>query len=239
VLINGGACAYGIDQSYMRALELIKEHEPRTLLLSLIYEDIERAGHNIRQGLPKPYFTYEDGKLILHEISDRVFEEAQKYTTADLSLGRRILRESYVVTHFIDHYKPKYWLGLVNHPAENHPVAVACQLMQDLERQATAANVEFFVVAQYYDKEVLDSNSSMSELLNCLENTPVRVIDTFAAIKSREKEIHRYYFGSFTHMTGAGNKLIADTIAQRLRPRATSARESSSKTPTYWARRSG
>jgi hypothetical protein len=218
-VINGGACAYGIDQSYLRALELIEEHRPRTLLLSLIYEDIERAGHDIRQGLPKPYFSYAGGKLVLHEISDRVFEEARKHTTADLSLGRRILKASYLVTHLIDRYEPKYWLGLRNHSADNHPVAVACQLMQDLERRATAAGVEFYVVAQYYDEEVLHSNSRMPEFLSCLENTPVKVIDTFAALKTRESDLYRYFFGSLTHMTGAGNKLIADTIAQRLRPR--------------------
>jgi hypothetical protein len=156
-----------VDQSYLRALELIKTHKPQILLLSLIYEDIDRTGQDIRQGLPKPYFTYEDGGLVLHEIPGRVFEEAQKYTTENPTFLRRLLKSSYLVTHLIDRFEPKYWLGLANHEVGNDPVNVACQLLQDLERQATAAQ------------------------------------DTL-------------YFGSFTHMTGAGNKVIADTIAAGL-----------------------
>jgi hypothetical protein len=85
-----------------------------------------------------------------------------------------------------------------------------------LRTQATAAQVQFFVVTQYYDDEIINSNSEMPKLTDCLRNSPVKIIDTFSAIKSREKDIHALYFGSFTHMTGAGNKVIADTIAARL-----------------------
>jgi hypothetical protein len=215
-VVNGGVCAYGVDQSYLRALELIETHEPQVLLLSLIYEDIERAGQDIRQGLPKPYFTHEDGRLVLHEIPERVFREARKYTAAKPTLLRRLLRSSYFVTHLIDRFEPRYWLGLANHEVGNDPVNVTCQLLQDLERRATAAQIQLFVVTQYYDQEIIKSNSQMSKLTNCLRNTPVEVIDTFAAIKSREGSLHTLYFGELTHMTGAGNKVIAETIAAAL-----------------------
>lgn len=215
-VVNGGVCAYGVDQSYLRALELIRIHKPQKLILSLIYEDIVRAGQDIRQGLPKPYFTYQDGGLVLHEIPERVFEEAQNYTTENPTLLRRLLKSSYFVSHLIDRIAPKYWLGLANHEVHNDPVNVACQLLQDLERQATAGQVQFFVVTQYYDDEIINSNSEMPKLTDCLRNTPVKIIDTFSAIKSLGKDIHALYFGSFTHMTGAGNKVIADTIAARL-----------------------
>lgn len=41
----------------------------------------------------------------------------------------------------------------------------------------------------------------------------------FSAIKSRERYLYALYFGSFTHMTGVGNKVIADTIAAGLSDR--------------------
>jgi hypothetical protein len=118
---------------------------------------------------------------------------------------RRLLKSSYFVTHLLDRFEPKYWLGLSDEVG-NNPVNVACQLLQDLERQATAAQIQFFVVTQYYDQEIINSNSEMPKLTNCLRNTPVKIIDTFSAIKSRERNLYTLYFGSLTHMTGPGTE---------------------------------
>ena len=50
---------------------MLEVAHPRILILGFFAQDIGRAEQAVNFGVPKPYFTVENGELILHNVSVR------------------------------------------------------------------------------------------------------------------------------------------------------------------------
>ena len=106
-VINGGVFGYGVDQTYLRMLQLVEISTPDLIIFSFIKADIGRCNFSERLSIPKPYFEIgEMGQLTL--FSDHVKEFSPSQNTLDNT--RLILGYSYFMHLYMSHAYPEYWL---------------------------------------------------------------------------------------------------------------------------------
>ncbi len=105
-LFNHGVGGYGLGQSYLMMLnsvDMYVDHNPVVIFSFLVPDDLYRIGADFR-GWAKPYFTAEDGKLVLHELETNdpsVFFEKHPLSVGSLTWrgllhGTKLLPEAWV-----------------------------------------------------------------------------------------------------------------------------------------------
>lgn len=64
-VVNAGVGGYGLDQIYLRLVEVLPDVDPSLIVVSFIPDDVRRTELSVFHGSPKPYFTVDGGKLKL------------------------------------------------------------------------------------------------------------------------------------------------------------------------------
>lgn len=67
-VLNGGVSGYGLDQIVLRAERLTVVHRPAAVIVGLIADDIRRTEMRRMWWQNKPWFTIEDGHLVLKGV---------------------------------------------------------------------------------------------------------------------------------------------------------------------------
>jgi hypothetical protein len=221
-VINAGVCAYGIDQSSLRAKEFIDRFQPKVLVFGMIMDDIFRTRQNIRQGLAKPYYTVENDQLVLHEISPGLAEATREFSIR--SEKNRPLRDlfdhSYLVHEFMEKLFPQYWRGIRDQYVRIDPVDVSCRLLRDLDAYTQARNIPMVLMFQQLLNSLFnpEEKSQAQELVDCLKDTKISIFDSHDFLKEiADKNIDEYHSLWSGHMTAKGNKLTAEALATHLR----------------------
>jgi len=104
-VINGGVFGYGVDQTYLRAEQLIKIFHPSIIIFSIFKDDIDRCELSQRTAAGKPYFAVIDSKLVLKNVP--VPKSVSNHAVGKL---RQILGYSYFVHKFMMAFYPEFWL---------------------------------------------------------------------------------------------------------------------------------
>ena len=102
-VLNAGVSSYGLDQAILRAEQLIPKYKPDVLIVSIIYDDIDRCRQNVRHGIPKPYFVVENNQLVLKNVPVP-FKKGTK-----LDFFRTVFGHSHLVHKFMNRFFPTYW----------------------------------------------------------------------------------------------------------------------------------
>jgi hypothetical protein len=144
-VVNGGVFGYGLDQIVLRAERLVPLLKPDLLLVGLIPDDIGRCGLSLRTGLPKPYFTIEEGRLKLHP-------PRPASPTRSLGLVRRWGGHSLLIHQVMMALAPEAWLLGSSGEAEStrrvHGYAeeVACRLLDRLKALSSSVQVSLILL---------------------------------------------------------------------------------------------
>ena len=102
-VLNAGVSSYGFDQTILRAEELTPKYKPDILIVSLIYDDIDRCKQYVRHGVPKPYFTVENHRLALKNVPVPFKSKTR------LDWFRSIFGYSHLANKLMDRLFPQYW----------------------------------------------------------------------------------------------------------------------------------
>jgi lysophospholipase L1-like esterase len=222
-VLNAGVRGYGIDQSVLRAEQLVPMHHPDVVLVGFIADDIRRAEERVLWGIDKPYFDIADGELVLRNVPIRT---AQMWEPPPLDAARRVLGHSYVADFVMRRLGLAAWWHrdprLRHERAHSHGMRVACLLMGRLRQLHDSYAARVIVIAQYSKTAWLESGSRRKEreitgqVIACAQQNGLQTLDTHDALAQavRVDGVEAYY--ATTHMNARGNRFIADLIAPLL-----------------------
>src|SRR5262249_13314427 len=128
-VLNGGVFGYGVDQSYLRAIQLIEKYKPSVVIFSFIADDINRTQLSERTGVPKPYFVYNGGNVELHTSHIRVPEGTNISNTV-----KNVFGYSHLIHRLMTKLAPAFWMSRTWVSAQVHEdgVKVSCVLLNRL-----------------------------------------------------------------------------------------------------------
>jgi hypothetical protein len=129
---NGEVFGYGVDQSTLRALDLAKRFAPKTIILELIVDDINRTQLSQRTGVKKPYFTVHGDDLTLQGVPVPPPESyEQKHAVKTF---KELASQSLFVHSLMMRTVPQWWLNgrWSDTQVHNDGDAVSCGLVVKL-----------------------------------------------------------------------------------------------------------
>ena len=207
-VINAGVFGYGVDQSYLRAKQLVDVYQPEAVIFSLIPDDILRCELSERSGVKKPYFQLANGTLHLKNTPVPVPERR------DLGMFKKVTGYSFFFYKLMRKAFPRYWLegSWSQEGTDAEGEAVACQVILELQKMSAQRNFELLVLIQY-EKELTDeSQKRIDQLLTCLGDR-VDVLDLRQALQAEQIRSPDDYEAMFTsHMTARGNRFVAEAV---------------------------
>ncbi|MFA5260922.1 MAG: hypothetical protein WC450_06815 [Candidatus Omnitrophota bacterium] len=102
-VLNAGVSSFGFDQIILRAEELIPKYKPDIVILSLIYDDVERCAQYVRHGVPKPYFILKNGLLVVKNQPVPFIQGTR------LDWFRQFFGYSHLFHKIMSRFFPSYW----------------------------------------------------------------------------------------------------------------------------------
>jgi hypothetical protein len=217
--VNGGVFGYGIDQSYLRARQLIEAYAPSVLVFSFIPDDVARTELSERTSVQKPYFEVRDGELVLRNTP--VPPPRPDGFGARLRPVKELASRSYLVHDLMSRMFPAFWFNDAWRDVRAHEdgVGVSCRLLRDLEREAAESGIALVVLAQYqFDSAEKPDDLAMADrVIGCLDRATTKVIDlrrALASLRARDPARFESYFAD--HMTAAGNRFVAAHVFEEM-----------------------
>jgi hypothetical protein len=222
-VVNAGTNGYGIDQIVLRAERVTRIVHPGAIVVALIHDDLRRAELSRVWGADKPYFDVAGDALVLRNVPVPRSTELQ----APLTLVQRLLGRSVLI------HMAMQAVGLMDdwsndairvHP-EGNGERIACLLMDRLAAFGRAAEAKIVVVA-LYDADawrwrwlglLARQQRTLEATLSCAAKAGIETIDSYNAFDRAiasdgiDALYHRW------HPTAAGNRLIAELAAARLK----------------------
>jgi hypothetical protein len=239
-----------------KLLPIIK---PQVLIIDLVQDNIATAGQSYA-GYPKPYFTVENSRLVLHnnpvpryEPRDDPFELLKNFASYSLMIDR------VMATYF-----PNAWYSSRTQNftrANNDEVNVTCLLLLRLKKEVDTAGVRLLITMQYGPGTITSGSrpdGSVRLVEECIEGMGIELVDEFSALKelsqNHSDEFKALYVsqpnGLLGHKSRAGNLQLpkrprrrwrsrlrpADPLSRRLSRRFVNRdkQAKSSSAPTIW-----
>jgi hypothetical protein len=197
---------------------------PKTLIISFMDDDIRRAGYSIFGGGSKPYFTIENGALVLQNVP---VPEKLTVDRRQLSVLDNIIGGSYLLEWLTLRIGLSQWYEVsVHQPVQNDPVEIACLLLERIKRETDRRGIASLFVMQWGSWLALMRKRppAAAEVLDCARQHGLPVLDTWdalAAVHASEPERFKSLFlARGGHMSAAGNEFIAKLVAAALREQA-------------------
>jgi hypothetical protein len=226
-VVNAAVGGYGSDQIVLRAETMIPILHPSRVIVSFLFDDVDRAAQRVYSGGNKPYFTVSDGKLVLHNTPVPQFGSRPD----DAGWLRGILGYSYLVAFAMQQAGLyEWWFRAAYVSVDIDPAEVSCLLLARLKAQTDAAGIPLAFIMQYGASHILAGRGESAKarrVLDCAAAAGIQTIDTWdalAALAKRDAPAFRALFvthpppNTFGHMSGAGNALIAGLLAAAIKP---------------------
>ena len=225
-VVNGGVGGFGTDQMILWAYRLVPILNPSLLVVGVLDDDINRAGYKVLGGARKPWFSVSDGKLIHH--NDPVPPPTQATDREPHWLGHSYLA-LWTASRFGRADLIRFRTSQ-NALAENEPVAATCAMLAGLKDFAAQRNLPVLIVMIYGG---LDRIATLDQgkvhvrpvgVIQCATAIGLDVLDTWDAMVAtalRDMAAYRALYvphgNIYGYMSAAGNRLIAELIADRVR----------------------
>jgi lysophospholipase L1-like esterase len=234
-VINLGVGGYGLDQSVLRAEAVVPLLKPRVLIVETRFEFgvllLNRM--SVYGGAPKPYFTVENGKLVLQNDPVPMHASGSK----DLGWIRSLLGYSYLADYVMTRLDLRTaWLGQgalnVYSNSTAQALEVGCLLMRRFGQLAADNDARAALVLQYSGPEIMKDSipwyEDFQRIASCAQKAGVEVVDLLDGFRAVYKErslqgFQRLWLMSdnnrvYGHMSAEGNALVAKLVAQKLFP---------------------
>lgn len=224
-VINAASGAWGTDQIVMRAEVVIDIAHPKILIVDFYSQDVERAEYQVLFGGEKPYYTIEEGELVLHNVP-----VPQVTMAKEIGWLRSVLGYSYTVYWLVRHLGDQQWLygPLTEYKratSEGAGAPITCLLLKRLKERTEREGIRLLLVTQYAFQDFLRPEPpDIVAVLDCAHGLGIDALDTWAPLAeiragdpARFAALYNFHQGGASHMSVAGNSLIAGEIARRLK----------------------
>jgi hypothetical protein len=223
-VLNAGVPGYGVDQMVLALDRLLARLRPTHVILGVFYNDIDRVIFQV-QSSPKPWFSVDDGGLVLHRIVpptpfarwvDAYAPRTWLFSAAiPQRMVYRIASERWGVEHV-------FWL----HPSETtHGRSEKREIVTRLVRRARAAcaarDVSLSVVLFPFREHLVHEGWYEPFMRRLLYEERIPYVDLKHSLARRVSrrglDWQRDVYRKFEHPSAAENALFASEIASFLR----------------------
>lgn len=216
-VINAGVIGYGLDQTVLRTEQAAARLRPAVAVVSFIPDDLLRNQFKRVWSEEKPYFVLHDGELELRNVP----VPAPSAGCDSLPFWRRMLGWSVMVDGIVRRlgWQQEWYYEAVSILPAGEGEKLACPLMQRLAR----IGVPTLVVAQFGrdawepdETEAARQKLVAQHVLQCATQAGLATLDLFDTMQQavRQRGIDALY--RLEHHSGAGNRLVAQSIATEL-----------------------
>jgi len=226
-VINGGVFGYGIDQSYLRALRLSERFDPRTLVFSLITDDISRAEMDIRTGVGKPYFAVDRATQTMRRMNVPV---------PRLSPGGRFLRRAFAASDAasfaVSRLFPEFWMTGTfsgSHKVHRDGLRVLDLILRRLDELAGSGQVRVIVLLLdaplFVPEQDAVAQRAVAEVEYVFRSRPYRHLELLVLypllneLKLTDRAAYRRLLAPQGHFSPAGNRFVAARLSEVLQER--------------------
>src|SRR5262245_110136 len=213
-VLNAGVFGYGVDQTVLRANQLVPRLRPEWVVLAFITDDIGRCELSMRRAY-KPYYRIRDGALVLEN------EPVPPPPPAEMDGFRRLSGYSWLAHVVMSSLAPTYWYkGRVNTvlTGEKGDDIVALLLPQFAAEMAQQG-VALLVVVQSRAQPPVVDQERVAELFRTLQRSPAVLLDlhpVLGGLRDADPAKFESLFHTRGHMSAAGNRFVAEQVAAAL-----------------------
>ena len=219
-VLNAGVSSYGFDQTVLRAEGLAPKYKPDILIVSLIYDDIDRCNQYVRHGVPKPYFTVENHQLALKNVPVHFKSKAR------LDWFRSIFGYSHLASKLMDRLFPQYWWQdtLRDNRYMNNDLQEITDLLFKRLKEFSDGKTRVILLVQA-DVNVSETRNMVLEyLLSRVKSDSghIEICNTIPYLLQLKKQKPREFSNIFSpptggvHMSAQGNALIAAILKEKI-----------------------
>ena len=221
-VFNGGACSYGIDQSYLRFLELEHILDLKGVILSITPVGVARNERKFmltpffKKLIPKPYFTLEQGQLTYFKAESL----DPNYNYNGLDSIRKILGYSYFFDFVFRKLANDWWWAIV--PKEEYAPhlktsfngeTITCVLLENLGSRIKSKRRFGIVLLQDYFKSEARLGS-FEKIRSCAESSGFLIVDArehlYQIGRVDPQKYHSFWVRkNGGHLSAAGNREVA------------------------------
>ncbi len=218
-VLNAGVSSYGLDQMILRARSLIPKYHPDIVVVSIIYESLERCRQNVRHGVPKPYFIIEDNNLVLKN------QPVPFKSDGKLDFVRGLLGYSHLAHKVMDRLFPAYWWKDTMKDfryveGDSNALEIALALLSSL-RKALSSETRLMILVQsdinVSETRHLVLEKFLQEVNKRIPNVEIcNTVPYFLALKKNNTPEFDKLFLAGGHLSVNGNALTAQLLKQTL-----------------------
>ncbi len=212
-VLNAGVSSYGLDQTILRAEQLVSKYKPDILIVSLIFDDLDRCFQSVRHAVPKPYFLVKDNQLVLKNVPTPSKPRAQ------LDLFRRIFGYSHLANAVMDRIAPYYWWKDTvrdTRYVKSERLEVVKLLFRRMEN-SFKNKTRVIVLIEGNINVNITQYKIFKYVFKCIPSGQVEICDLIPYLvqlkdKNRQK-FNSFYIG---HMTPLGNAWVAQMVKEKI-----------------------
>ncbi len=220
-VLNGGVSSYGFDQTVLRAEQLTAKYKPDVLVVSLVYDDLDRCKQSVRHGVPKPYFLLENKALSLKNTP------VPFKANVRLGLFRGIFGYSHLAHKIMARVAPRYWWQDTMKDERYVKSDVLRVVQALLTRLAALTNNHIRVIILFQDDvNVSETRAIVFNLIEQYMKTKLPTLEIcdmvprLLNLKKKNAEAFSQFFVQETtsgrHMSIQGNALIAMNVREKI-----------------------
>lgn len=219
---NFGVSNYGVDQIYLRFRETHSAFAQPAIVIGIFTLDMDRSLLSVRSSAPKPYFTVENGNLMMHgidhvqvdaNVADWIssWHEAHPPQIKSYAWSFLIRRLDSLRTgnDWLHSTKPQQALEELNG-----------LLIEEMVQEAVDNDLPIQFVIFYTRGELDETYWRESFILSYLDSMSVPYLDTkqllLETAASESRDVWDYYFPDGGHTNEVGNAIIAEALAGQL-----------------------
>ena len=219
-VLNSGVSAYGIDQSYLRALKIIENEQISDLFFCFISDDIFRCEYNIRHRLKKPYFIIEEETIKLVRINNNDIRDIEAF---NMMFFHKIGGYSLFINRVMWAILPDFWINSTPKPKHNYGHKISLKLINSIFEICKEREINFYLVPlSWGSKGYVDPHKMALDYI--LENidTNINVIDVnkyMFKIFRENKNLHDSFFpiANNGHYSPTANEFVANFIFSNIK----------------------
>jgi hypothetical protein len=215
---NAAVPAYGLDQSVLRAEQLLAVERPRVLLVAVARQNMQWTGRTVSWGWPKPFFTVEAGALVAHN------NPVPRARSGAFEPIKDVLGHSVLIDEMMSRIDPDGWLtaGISVRGGSPDPMDVSCRLLERLKKELDELNIRAVLVPEptWVDIARTDQPRELAQAAACGQRMGYRVVDSVAAFSadytSDPERTAKYFTRDREHYSETGSRRIAEVVASAL-----------------------
>ncbi|MEM8811172.1 MAG: hypothetical protein AAGF59_01040 [Pseudomonadota bacterium] len=227
---NAGYGAYGLDQTILRAEQLLPLLKPKWVVVGILQNAILRTGYRT-YGTPKPWFLFSNDALSENGPA-LVRSTSKKGLGLDAALAKCVtLAEHSLCLHtLLSKVVSSTWLAPLSPGNERvctDEVEVACGLLDRLKRKAERHGATMIVVAQYGGGHHLNRDTLSTYMTLVKDHIAASCIpivdeaDILQGLRQSDDDALRRFFlwrpdGRAGHVSPFGNEAIAKAVHAEL-----------------------